>query len=148
MICGEGNLKGKLAKTVFGSGFSDRVIFAGVVTAEEKKNYYAAGDIFVYASKSETQGMVLTEAMYSGLPVVAVRATGVRDIIEDGKFGFLIAENKAEFSEAVQKLIDDESLRRGFSEKARQAAREKYTAEVCAEKMLEVYKKVISNKGY
>ena len=50
---------------------------------KKKKDYYAAGDIFVYASKSETQGMVLTEAMYSGLPIVAVRATGAKDIVED-----------------------------------------------------------------
>lgn len=143
MICGDGDLKGKLENMVSKKGLEDKVIFVGIVPDTEKKNYYAAGDIFVYASKSETQGMILTEAMYSGLPIVAVRATGVRDIVEDGRTGFLVLENKREFQEMVEKLISDPILRKDFSETAKKIAREKYTAKVCAGKMLEVYEKVI-----
>ncbi|MFH0929899.1 MAG: glycosyltransferase [Candidatus Moraniibacteriota bacterium] len=143
MICGDGNLKDGLMKKVADAELSEKVIFVGIVPDSEKKNYYAAGDIFVYASKSETQGMVLTEAMYSSLPIVAVRATGVKDIVEDGQTGFLVREDKKEFREAVQKLIDDENLRKKFGEEAKRVAREKYTSLVCAEKMIEVYKKSI-----
>ena len=143
MICGDGNIKEKLVEKVEEAGLVDKTIFVGIVPDSEKKNFYAAGDIFVYASKSETQGMVLTEAMYSGLPIVAVRATGVKDIVEDGKTGFLVSENKKEFGEAVQKLIDGENLRKKFGEEAGRVAREKYTSEVCAKKMLEVYKEAI-----
>jgi len=146
MICGEGNLKEEIAKKVSRSGLEDRAIFSGIVSGGEKKNYYTAGDIFVYASKSETQGMILTEAMYSGLPIVAVRATGAVDIIEDGKTGFLVEENIEKFGSAVQKLIDDENLRKKFGEEARRIAREKYTAGVCAGKMVEVYEKTMSRK--
>ena len=148
MICGEGDLKDKLMKKVSDAGLDSRVIFVGIVPDREKKDYYAAGDIFVYASKSETQGMILTEAMYLGLPIVAVRATGAQDIVEEGKTGFLVRENIKEFGDAVQKLVDDENLRKSFGEEAKQVAREKYTAKVCAEKMLEIYEKVISNKGH
>jgi len=147
MICGDGDLKKKLIKKVADMELSDKVIFVGIVPDNEKKNYYAAGDIFVYASKSETQGMVLTEAMYSGLPVVAVRATGIKDIVEEGKTGLLVLENKEEFSAAVQKLIDNESLRINFREEAKKVAREKYTSSVCARKMLEVYEKAIKDKN-
>src|SRR4030043_118011 len=119
MICGDGDLKNNLEKIVRDSGLSKRVIFVGIVSDAEKKNYYAAGDIFVYASKSETQGMILTEAMYSGLPIVAVRATGVQDIVEDGKTGFLVSEGKQEFQEMVEKLISDSVLRKDFSEEAK-----------------------------
>lgn len=153
MICGEGNLKGILGKKVATAGLADKVVFVGIVSGAEKKNHYAAGDIFMYASKSETQGMILTEAMYSGLPIVAVRATGAVDIIEDGplrrnssearRTGFLVREDKKEFADAVQKLIDNENLRKSFGEEAKRAAEEKYTSEVCAEKMLEVYEKAI-----
>lgn len=146
MICGEGNLKNNLKKIVQDSGLADRVIFVGIVPDEEKKNYYAAGDIFVYSSKSETQGMILTEAMYSGLPIVAVRATGVQDIVEDSKTGFLVSENRQEFQEMVNKLISDSVLRKDFSEEAKKSAREKYTSSVCAKKMLEVYEKCIRLK--
>ena len=90
--------------------------------------------------------MVLTEAMYSGLPIVAVRATGVRDIVEDNKTGFLVLEDKQEFAGAVQKLIDDEKLRKNFGEAAKRMAREKYTSKVCAEKMIEIYKKAIERE--
>lgn len=143
MVCGDGNLKNTLEKKVADAELGEKIVFPGIVSNSEKKNYYAAGDIFAYASKSETQGMVLTEAMYSGLPIVAVKATGVRDIIENDKTGFLVSEDKEEFANAVQKLIDDESLRKKFGEKAKKIAREKYTARVCAEKMIEVYEKVI-----
>jgi glycosyltransferase involved in cell wall biosynthesis len=143
MIGGDGNLKIALEKKVADAGLGDKIIFVGIVGDGEKKNFYAAGDIFVYSSKSETQGMVLTEAMYSGLPIVAVRATGVKDIIEDGKTGFLVSENKKELGEAVQKLIDDENMRKKLGEEAGKVAREKYTAKVCAGKMIEVYKNAI-----
>jgi len=145
MICGDGDIKKRLVEKVSNCGFSDKVIFVGIVLDNEKKNYYAAGDIFVYASKSETQGMVLTEAMYSGLPIVAVEATGVRDIIKEDKTGFLVSENKKEFAAAVQKLIDDEILRKKFGEEAKWVAKEKYTSYVCAKKMLEAYKQVMAS---
>ncbi|HLM83901.1 MAG TPA: glycosyltransferase [Candidatus Bathyarchaeia archaeon] len=144
MICGEGNLKNVLQKKVKETKMTEKVFFVGVVSEAEKKNYYAAGDIFIYASKSETQGMVLTEAMYSGLPIVAVRATGVKDIVEDGRTGILVREDVESFGEVVQKMIDDEDLRKKFGEEARRVAREKYTSKVCAEKMLEVYEKAIA----
>jgi len=143
MICGDGDQKSRLAEIFAEKGVAGKVIFVGIVSDEIKKNYYAAGDIFVYASKSETQGMILTEAMYSGLPIVAVRATGVRDIVENGKTGFLVAEDKKEFQDAVQNLIDDAVLRKNFSEAAKKVANEKYTAKVCAENMIRLYKKIV-----
>jgi len=146
MVCGDGNLKNTLEKKVANAGLGEKVVFPGIVSDSEKKNFYAAGNIFVYASKSETQGMVLTEAMYAGLPIVAVRATGVKDIVENDKTGFLVGENKQEFSIAVQKLIDDEDLRKKFGEEGEKVAREKYTEKVCAEKMIEVYKGSINSK--
>jgi 1,2-diacylglycerol 3-alpha-glucosyltransferase len=146
MICGDGNLKNTLKKKIANAGCGEKTIFVGIVGDDEKKDYYAAGDIFVYASKSETQGMVLTEAMYAGLPIVAVRATGVEDIVENRKTGFLVSEDVKEFREAVQRLLDDEDLRKRFGGEAKKIAREKYTSRVCAEKMIEVYSNVISAK--
>jgi 1,2-diacylglycerol 3-alpha-glucosyltransferase len=145
MVCGDGDQKDKLFGIVAEKGLADRIFFAGIVSDEIKKNYYAAGDIFVYASKSETQGMILTEAMYSGLPVVAVWATGVRDIVEDSKTGFLVSEEKKEFQAAVQKLIDDEDMRKQFSQEAKRVAREQYTSGICAKKMIKAYKDAISD---
>jgi glycosyltransferase involved in cell wall biosynthesis len=145
LTSGEGHLRNKLEKMIKKKNLKDKIIFAEEITNENKKNYYAAGDIFVFASKSETQGMVLTEAMYCGLPIVAVRATGDKDIVEDGKTGFLVSENKKEFADAVQRLIDNADLRREFEQEAKRIAGEKYTSKVCGEKMLKIYEKTIAN---
>jgi 1,2-diacylglycerol 3-alpha-glucosyltransferase len=145
MICGDGGLKEEMMSIAAKKGVGDKIISVGIVPNQEKNNYYAAGDIFAYSSKSETQGMIITEAMYSGVPIVAVRATGVKDIVEDGKTGFLVSEDKEEFGEAVQKLINDENLRKSFGEAAMKIAKEKYTSSVCAKKMLEVYEKETAN---
>jgi len=147
MVCGEGSLRGRLGEIAAREGLEEKVIDIGNIERQQLKDYYSAGDIFVYTSKSETQGMVFTEAMYSGLPIVAVRATGVKDIVEDNKTGFLVREDTREFGKAVQKLIDDEDLRKNFGEEAKIIAREKYTSSVCGEKMIKVYGQAIEAKN-
>lgn len=143
LVAGGGNLLEKLKKMVEGNNLSDRVIFEGIVRREELKNFYAAGDIFVYASKSETQGMILSEAMYSGLPIVAVRATGSQDLVQDGVNGFLTEDREDDFVSKVEKLITDENLKQEFSVQSRKIAEQYFTDEVCTRKLLEVYKETI-----
>jgi len=139
LVVGDGYLVPELQKISKGSG----IILTGAISEKEIKDYYAAGDIFVYASKSETQGMVITEAMYSGLPIVAVKASGVESLVGDGITGFLVEEKIEDFLEALKKLSDNPELRKIFSENSKKIARERYTDEVCAEKMLAIYKKLI-----
>lgn len=143
LIVSGGNLLGYLNSLVKKENLSEKIIFAEVVAREEIKNYFAAGDIFVYASKSETQGMIITEAMYAGLPVVAVDAPGVCDLVENNVSGFLVAEDKEKFSEAVKKLIADKNLREQLGRTGAQIAREKYTDKVCARKMLKIYESLV-----
>lgn len=146
MLVGDGYLKTELEKEAKKRNLDQQIIFAGLAPAEEIKNYYAAGDIFVYASKSETQGMIITEAMYMGLPIVAVKATGIESLVEENVNGFLTAEEKNKFIEAVQKLLDDAALRQKMSTESSRIAREKYTASASAEKMLQVYAEAIEHK--
>lgn len=146
LISGDGYLVPKLKKMVTDNNLNNKILFAGIVKHKELKNYYAAGDIFVYASKSETQGMIVSEAMYCGLPIVAVKATGIESLVENNQNGFLVSESEEEFSAAVQKLIDNPELRKNLSEKSKQLAQKKYTDKVCAQKMIEVYKNTINNK--
>ncbi len=148
LIGGEGHLVPTLKTLVSRNKLEDRVIFAGAVKKEEIKNYYAAADIFVYGSKSETQGMIVSEAMYAGLPIVAVNATGLKDLIKNNVNGLLVPENKTVFAEAVNKLVADAELRKSFGENSARIAREKYTDSVCAGKMLAIYKTVMENKKF
>ena len=145
LLAGGGYLLEKLQQKTQELGLENKIFFTGEVKKEEVKNYYAAADIFIYASKSETQGMIISEAMYAGLPVVAVEATGVKDAVENGVSGFLVSEDKQEFQKALEKLITNENLRREFSEAGKRIAREKYTAKICAQKLLDLYQKVITD---
>jgi glycosyltransferase involved in cell wall biosynthesis len=146
LACGDGDLLEVMKNIVKKNNVEDQVIFAGFVPNDVKKNYYAAGDIFVFASKSETQGMIISEAMYCGLPVVAIDATGVRDMVKNDETGFLVGEDVDEFFSAVLKLAEDADLRKKFSENAMKVAKEEYTSEICGAKMLKVYADVIERK--
>ena len=146
LIVGDGYLKAKLEKFSQQNSIRKKIIFCGEVKREEIKNYYATADIFIYGSKSETQGMVMTEAMYSGLPIVAVKATGSSSLVEHNKNGFLVSEKEKEFAKAVEKLVLNSSLRQRMGEASQKIAQNKFTATISAEKMLQVYQEAIKNK--
>jgi glycosyltransferase involved in cell wall biosynthesis len=146
LVAGDGYSVPGLKEFVRQENVEEQVIFAGIVGRSELKNYFSAGDIFVYASKSETQGMIISEAMYCGLPIVALNAPGVSSLVENGVNGILVSENKEAFKAAVEKLVADKNLRQQFSGASQRMAREKYTAKVCAQKMLAIYEKLIYSK--
>ena len=79
------------------------VIFVGGVPNEEVKNYLFASDLFLFSSRSETQGIVLAEAMAAGLPAAAVEAYGVNDIVRDKYNGLLCEESVDAFAENMKK---------------------------------------------
>lgn len=143
MFAGEGYLIPDLKNFAEKRGIEDKIIFTGMIDRKEIKNYYAAGDVFVHASKSETQGLSVTEAMYMGLPVVAVKATGVSSLVMNNLNGFLVGETPAEFSETIFRLSNDPTKRKELGENAGKVAHENYTSEVCAKRMLEVYENLI-----
>jgi glycosyltransferase involved in cell wall biosynthesis len=166
MLVGDGYLVPELKEKAKKENLENKIIFTGIIERANLKNYYAAGDIFVYASKSETQGMIITEAMYMGLPIVAVKATGIESLVENNVNGILTSENspseiasstlsakadisrgKDEFISAVKKLIETKDLQEKMSLESARIAREKYTSKICAAKMLEVYKEVIKYKN-
>ena len=93
LYIGEGSERQNLEMLAKELGITEEVVFVGNVENEAVKDYLNAADLFLYASKSETQGIVLAEAMAAGNPVVAVSATGVDDIVRDGVNGFRTDED-------------------------------------------------------
>ncbi len=140
---GEGYLREEMQKMVEREGLIRKIIFPGIIEKDDMKNYFKAADIFVYASKSETQGTIITESMYSALPIVALDATGSSSLIENEKTGILAPDNENEFAKAINMLIKDDEKRKILGENAKAVAESKYTSEVCADRMLETYKKTI-----
>lgn len=109
LIIGEGSQKAELKVRVSILGIQDAVTFVGNVPNDQMKDYLGAADLFLFASKSETQGIVLAEAMAAGIPVTAVHATGADDIIEDGVNGFLTEEKEEVWAAKVTEALEPET---------------------------------------
>lgn len=102
LLVGTGPLEETIADMFVQAGLRERLHMTGILGHPLLSAAYAAMDVFVFASKSETQGMVVTEAMAAGLPVIALDASGVREVIKDKKNGrLLMNENKESFVAAL-----------------------------------------------
>ncbi|KAI0595732.1 hypothetical protein F4775DRAFT_568086 [Biscogniauxia sp. FL1348] len=100
-----------------------RVIFTGFKVGEELARHYASADMFLHCSVTETFGLVVLEAMASGVPVVARDEGGPSDTIDHGKSGFLVPPDDLEgFVGKVLALADDPKLRQQISEAGRAQA--------------------------
>lgn len=107
VLVGEGPEEKHLRKLAVKLNLKDEIYFAGRVPNEEIKNYCRASDLFLFSSCSETQGIVLLEAMAAGTPVVAVRATGVRDIVVDGVNGFMTDASESVFAKTLDTVLQN-----------------------------------------
>ncbi|MFH0886702.1 MAG: glycosyltransferase [bacterium] len=123
-------------------GISKQTIFAGQIKSPEIFNYYAAGDIFVFASTTETQGLVIAEAKAAGLPTVAVDAQGINDVLIDGQDGFLVPQDENIFADKVLHLIKNKPLRHKMAKIAGKNA-QKLSAHHMANSILKIYKYLI-----
>lgn len=114
-MVGDGPARTALEQQVSEAGLSQVVNFFGFVNRSDLKDFVASARIFLFASLSETQGLVLLEAQAGGLPVVAVRASGVDEAVESGRTGFLIDEgDESSMATLALTLLRDDSLHRAF----------------------------------
>ncbi len=103
LLVGDGPLKEALAKQFANCGLSERLHLTGMLNGAQQCNAYNAMDIFAFSSTSETQGMVLTEAMAAGVPVVTLDANGCREVVRDHHNGRLVKQgNPHELAAALQ----------------------------------------------
>lgn len=111
VLTGSGDEKEQLERQAAALQVRDRVHFTGTLTGPDLSSTFRGADLFVFASLTETQGMVVLEAMAAGLPVVALEAPGVRDIVTSGYNGFLCTPGDLEaFAASVEKVLSDQSL--------------------------------------
>ena len=96
LLVGWGPSRAPLWRAFREAGLAERLYETGVLTHPILASAYQAMDLFAFASKSETQGMVLIEANAAGVPVVALNAPGVREVVVDGENGRLLAEESVE----------------------------------------------------
>lgn len=147
LLVGDGDARADLERAFEAAGVGGRVHWEGKLTGPDLAGAYAAMDWFVFASQSETQGMVLAEAMAAGKPVVALDGPGVREIVKDGDNGFLLPGDASEehFARALERVITDAGLSGRLSTKARETARD-YSIEKCAGAVIEAYRHLVENR--
>lgn len=116
-----GELKEHEINTIESSKFKDKIFICGVI--KDMPNFYKSADMFLFPSFDEAFGMVVVEAMASGLPVITTTTGGASEIFEDNTCGFkLDVDNINEFVNAVIKIKNDNKLRLKFSENAKKLA--------------------------
>jgi 1,2-diacylglycerol 3-alpha-glucosyltransferase len=122
LLVGRGTRAVALRRAAEAQGVADRVDFRGGSPPDGLPAYYRAADAFVFASTTETQGLAVLEAMACGLPVVAVRATGIEEVVAEGVSGLLVPEAPAAFADAVAQVLVDRDLAAKLASGARDAA--------------------------
>jgi 1,2-diacylglycerol 3-alpha-glucosyltransferase len=122
LLVGRGTQAAALRRVAAARGLGDRVEFRGGAPPDDLPRYYRAADVFVFASTTETQGLAVLEAMACGLPVVAVRASGVEEVVGEGVSGLLVPEDAAAFAGAVTQVLGDPHLGTKLAHGAREAA--------------------------
>lgn len=125
----------------------DRVHVTGAVAGDDVSDAYHAMDIFVFASKTETQGLVLTEAAASGTPIVALSAEAVREVIRDGINGKLVRKQDTDdYVAAMEWMMDRTAAERRMITQHCLKTAQKYSLDRLSRKMLEIYNEAIKRE--
>ena len=123
-------------------GVDTRVRFCTNVQDDELPLYLRAADLFVFPSQNRLEGfgLVVAEAMASGLPVVIADMPGVREVIEPGREGLLVEPLiERDLVARIQELLDDPARRATMGQAARKRAEARYSLEIVARQLLTVY---------
>lgn len=146
VIIGDGPELPNLRKLVSELKLEDNVIFTGFLFNESLVQAVQANDILLTASKCENMPLSILEGMAAGMPVIAARALGLKEIIKDGENGFLFTpDNPTELAEKILKLINNEELKKKFSHTARERALP-YSQKYVAQLHVEYYQKILNDK--
>jgi 1,2-diacylglycerol 3-alpha-glucosyltransferase len=146
VVTGEGPAEHSLKQLSKSLNIQHNVMFIGYLDRNTELNAcYRSADVFVFASTSETQGLVILEAMAQGTPVVAVAELGTKSILVEGRGARIAKEDTMDFAEKVQEVLNDHRQRLVLEKSALEYVRKEWTAKRQAERMLDFYYEVIVN---
>lgn len=147
VVAGEGPAEASLHKLAKTLNIEKNVKFIGYLDRNKELNAcYASADVFVFSSKSETQGLVLLEAMAQGTPVVAIAELGTASILIEGKGALIAPDDTLQFSEKVHQLLMYPEHRFELGKQAKVYVLDKWTAKLQAERMIMFYSKILADK--
>ena len=144
VVAGEGPARADLQATAGALGLADAARFIGYLDRRhELPDCYAAADVFAFASRTETQGLVLLEAMAAGLPVVALSAMGTAEILDGGRGSIVPPDCPQVFGETLAHILSHPAAWRHLGDDAAGYARE-WSDVAMAGRMAELYRSMLS----
>ena len=147
LVIGTGESSSAIKHTVEKLARPEQLKLCGALQGQSLVDAYAAMDVFVFSSQSETQGLVLAEAMAACTPVVALDGPGVRDVVRGDNGRLLPADaNEEAFADAIEKITCDRDALKHQSDRARQSVSD-LKIECCADRMLRLYEQLIDDYG-
>ena len=152
LVVGDGPMRGVWEALAQELGLSDQVCFAGDVDDADLPRWYQKADIFVLPSNSraEAYGIVLLEAMASGLPCITTElGTGSSWIVQDGVSGTVVPpQDSSSLAEAIAVLLADPALRQSMGRAGRERVERHFSVERMTQGVEDVYQKVLAQAGY
>ncbi len=144
LIVGDGPLKNHLIAHLEKTNLSNNFVFLGDVNETVLPALYNCADVFVLPSIQEGQGIALLEAQASAKPVVAFDVGGVGEAVLDKETGLLMKPDSNALADAIMKLLASWSLRETMGNKGRKFVVDNFSWDVCAQKMLKVYREALA----
>ena len=139
VLVGQGTEAERLRRMAASLPVADRIRFLGLRPHDTLAECYQAADVFLFASETETQGLVLAEAAACGLPAVAVNAAGCDEVVRDGDTGILAKGDPAALAEAAIGLLLDPERRRAMGRRAREMAERLFDVKLQIDRTMAVY---------
>lgn len=145
LIAGEGPLKEDLAKYIYQKNLQEHVYLLGVQTGNDLIRLYKTSNVGVLSSYTEGCPVSVLEAWAAGLPVVATRVGGTKEIVEHGKNGLLVPPgNPKALAKALIKVLTDEKLTKYLGDNGRALVEKEYNWKTTIKKILEIYQSVLN----
>lgn len=146
VLVGDGPEKEELKNKAAELDLEKKVLFTGTLSHEDVINCYTGASLFVFPSVTETQGIVIAEAKAAGLPVVAIKAYGVSEMVEDGIDGYLTELVPEQFAAKVHRLLRDEKLKEDMGNRARANAN-KLASTNCTARLIDSYQGLLAKRN-
>lgn len=145
LMIGPGDIEETLLETAKFK-LADRVICSGALPKLDTQRCYGAADVFVFASNTETQGLVIGEAMLAGTPVVALDSP-IRPEIYPEEVA-IVVKNEVDFAPAVLNLLADKKRRQLIARKAQRFVQQNFSIETMIERQLAMFEEVVHAAGF
>ena len=147
VIAGEGPALPGLKRAAAEARLEGHVLFVGYLDRRGALlDCYRAADVFVFASRTETQGLVLLESLALGVPVVSTAVLGTKEVLANAAGALVVREDIAEFAAAVTRVLTEPALRATLASAGREFVERQWSSREMAKRLLELYEELVRTK--